>query len=296
MWRMQKRFFVPFFIVCCVLNPVPAFSRELVEFSTPDQANAPGQGQAVSANVSAGEASDPFPSGLLAIADYKYPVYLYAPKGYRADRSYAMIMVAPSEGAKAEEGIEYFRGLADREMFFVLSTEGLWTEDDDVPTNLDVWLLQIKKDVLARFPVDQKRVFLVGRDSGAQYAAYLAMRYPAEFSGAALIGQAWSSSFAILMRPSPNPEKQVPFIAAFRADQAEVKAKNQEWLDKLQMKGYPLKVVDVPDAAGFNTSEFKKETYAWLETTSQRFGAVVEKGKKGFKSKLKKGIKDFFTV
>jgi hypothetical protein len=62
------------------------------------------------------------------------------------------------------------------------------------------------------------------------------------------------------------------------------------------MKGYPLKVVDVPDAAGFNTSEFKKETYAWLETTSQRFGAVVEKGKKGFKSKLKKGIKDFFTV
>lgn len=261
------------------LSPFKVFAQELVSGDVLEKA-----------------AQDPFPSGLLAVSDYKYPVFLYAPKGYRADRSYPMIMIAPSEGVGGEEGIAYWKGIADQNMVFVLSTAGLWTEDDDVPTNLDTWLFQVKKDVQERFPVSDKKVYITGKNTGAHYAAYLATNYPKEFAGAILLGQAWAGPFARLIHLSSNLSKQQPFFVVFQVDQPDVKDQNQKWLDGLQEKGYPLKLVEVPDGKGFETSELKKEAYSWVEATGQSFSAAVEKSQKGFKAKFKKGVKDFFTV
>ncbi|OQA57856.1 MAG: hypothetical protein BWY42_00285 [Candidatus Omnitrophica bacterium ADurb.Bin277] len=280
-----KSIFVLFCAAVFIFNPAVS-AEELVDAAAVQDA-VPASPAAI---------ANPFPSGLLSISDYKYPVFLYAPQGYRPDRSYPMIVVSPSESAGAEEGIMYFKGLADREMIFILSTKGQRTKGGDIPVQLDLWLLQVKKDVMDRFPIDRKRVYLIGENTGAQYAAYLAMQYSREFSGVALLGQAWAGTFEKLFHASSDPAKQVPFFVAFRDDQPEARALNQKWLDTLQEKGYPIKLVAVPNAEGFNSLEFKKEIYAWLETTGQDLNALVERSRKGFKEKFKKGVKDFFTV
>ena len=261
------------------LSPLKMFAQELVSEDVLEKA-----------------VQDPFPSGLLAISDYKYPVFLYAPRGYRADRSYPMIMVAPSEGVGGEEGIAYWKSIADQNMVFVLSTAGVWVESDDVPTNLDTWLLQVKKDVQERFPVNDKKIYVAGKNTGAHYAAYLATNYPQEFAGAILLGQAWAGPFSRLIHLSSNLSKQQIFFVVFQSDQPHVKDQNQTWLDGLQEKGYPLKLVEVPDGKGFESLELKKEAYDWIEATGQSFSAAVEKSQRGFKAKFKKGVKDFFTV
>lgn len=238
----------------------------------------------------------PFPSGLLEIKDYKYPVFLYVPANYRPDNSYPMVLIAPSEGAEAMEGIKYLKVLADRRSLFILSPHGLWTDDSDVPYMLDQWIMKIKTDVMQRFPIDKKRVYLAGKDTGANYAAYLAMQYPDQFSGAALIGSAWESSFSPIMKARSNPDGQVPFFVALRADQPEIKAKNQIWFEDLQAKGYPIRLVEVKSAEEFSTVEFKNAMFDWLEKTGQDWSATVAQSQKSFKAKLKKSVKNFFTV
>lgn len=248
------------------------------------------------AEAAAAALVNPFPSGLLEITDYKYPVFLYAPRGYRPDGSYAMIVIAPSEGAEAEEGIRYLKTIADSKNVFILSPHGLWTYGGDVPYLLDEWILQIKKDVVNRFPINKNKIYVMGKGTGANYAAYLSMKHVGEFTGAALLGQGWDGPFSKIMQIRSDSADQVPFFVAFRADQPEVKAANEVWLDKLQAKGYPIHLTEVKSEADFSSREFKQDMFAWLEETSQHWLNEVKQGQKSFKAQLKKGWKTFFTV
>ena len=235
------------------------------------------------------------PSGLVEVSGYKYPVFLFAPKDYKTDRTYAMILIAPAESAKAEQQIEYLTGLAQRKSIFILAPYVLWPKAGDTPYRLDAWLLEVKKDVMERFPISKKRVYLVGKDLGAHYAAYLAIKYPKEFSAVALLGQAWDGPFSQLVDPYSDAADQVPFYIALKAG-GDVQVRNQVWFDKLQRKGYPLHLVDYKSDEELNDLEFKKSVFEWLESTGQSWEASVNQGPKTLKGKFKKGVKDFFVV
>ncbi len=235
------------------------------------------------------------PSGLVEVSGYKYPVFLFAPKDYKTDRTYAMIMIAPSEDAKAEKQIEYLTGLAQRKSLFILAPYVLWPKEGDTPYRLDEWLLTVKKDIVKRFPINKKRVYLVGKDLGAHYAAYMAIKYPKEFSAVALLGEAWDGPFSQLIDPRKDAADQVPFYIALKAG-GDAKARNQVWLDELQKDGYPLHLVDYKNDEDLEELEFKKSVFDWMEATAQSWEISVAQGQKTWKGKFKKGVKDFFAV
>ncbi|MBI4711202.1 MAG: hypothetical protein HY767_01905 [Candidatus Omnitrophica bacterium] len=235
------------------------------------------------------------PSGLVEISGYKYPVFFFAPKDYKTDRTYAMIMIAPAENAKAEQQIEYLTGLAQRRSLFLLAPYVLWPKGGDTPYRLDEWLLEVKRDVMERFPINKKRIYLVGKDLGAHYAAYMAVKYPQEFAAVALLGEAWDGPFSQLIQPRTDAADQVPFYIALKAD-GEARARNQVWFDKLQEKGYPLHLVEYKSDEELNDLEFKKSVFDWMETTGQNWDASVAQGQKTWKGKFKKGVKNFFEV
>lgn len=235
------------------------------------------------------------PSGLVEVSGYKYPVYLFAPKDYKTDRTYAMVMLAPAELSKAEQQIEYLTGLAQRRSIFILSPYVLWPKEGDTPYTLDQWLLTVKKDVIERFPIDPKRVYLVGKGSGAHYAAYMAVKHPKEFAAVALLGEAWAGQFSQLVEPRTDAADQIPFYVALKAG-GDAKARNQVWFDKLQQDGYPIHLVEYQTDDELNQLEFKKAAFEWMEATSQSWRATVAKGQEGWKGKFKKGVKDFFAV
>ena len=206
-----------------------------------------------------------------------------------------MVMLAPAESAKAEKQIEYLTGLAQRRSIFILAPYVLWPKMGDTPYTLDQWLLTVKKDVMERYPISPKRVYLVGKDSGAHYAAYMGMKYPKEFAAIALLGQAWDGQFSQLLIPHSDPADQVPFFIALKAD-TDAKARNQAWFDKLQQKGYPLHLVDYQTDEELTQLDFKKTVFEWLEETGQSWAVTRAQSQKNWKGKFKKGVKDFFTV
>jgi hypothetical protein len=235
------------------------------------------------------------PSGLLEVNGFKYPVFLFVPKDYKTDRTYAMIMIAPDKNAKAEEQIEYLTGLAQRKSIFILAPYVLWPKGADTPYRLDDWLLTVKKDMVERFPINKKRIYLVGKDLGAHYAAYLGIKCPKEFAAVALLGQAWDGPFSPLIRPRSDVADQVPFYIALKAE-GEVRSRNQVWFDELQKKGYPLHLVDYKSDEELNDLEFKKSVFDWMESAGENWEAAVAQSQKTWKGKFKKGVKDFFAV
>ncbi len=235
------------------------------------------------------------PSGLVEVSGYKYPVFLFAPKDYKTDRTYAMIMIAPAESAKAEKQIEYLTGLAQRKSIFILAPYVLWPKAGDTPYTLDAWLLAVKKDVMERFPISKKRVYLVGKDLGAHYAAYMAIKYPKEFAAVALLGQAWDGPFSQLIELRSDAANRIPFYVALKAD-GDAKTRNQAWFEKLQQKDYPLHFVDYKSDEELNDLEFKKSVFDWLEATGQSWEASVNQRPKTWTGKFKKGVKNFFAV
>jgi pimeloyl-ACP methyl ester carboxylesterase len=235
------------------------------------------------------------PSGLVEVSGYKYPVFLFAPKDYKTDRTYAMIMIAPAESAKAEQQIEYLTGLAQRKSIFVLAPYVLWPKAGDTPYKLDDWLLTVKRDVVERFPINKKRVYLVGKDLGGHYAAYMATKYPKEFAAAALLGEAWAGPFSELIDPRTDAEDQIPFYVALKTS-GNARERNQSWFDDLQKKGYPIHLVDYKSDEDLNELEFKKDVFNWMETTGQNWEASVAQGQQTWKGKFKKGVRDFFAV
>lgn len=235
------------------------------------------------------------PSGLVEVNGFKYPVYLFIPKDYKMDRTYAMIMIAPAEFAKAQDQIEYLTGLAQRKSIFILAPYVLWPKSGTTPYSLDDWLLSVKREVAERFPINKKRIYLLGKGSGAQYAGYLAVKYPQEFSAVALLGEAWNGPFSQLVHPQSDAANQVPFYIALKAD-GDAKTRNQVWFDALQKKGYPLQLVDYQNDEELSEIDFKKSVFDWMETTSQNWAVSVAQSQNTWKGKFKKGVKDFFAV
>lgn len=234
-------------------------------------------------------------SGVIEIMGYKYPVYLYVPNDYKTDRTYSLVIVAPVESVKIKDQVDYMTGLAQRKSFFVLVPHVLWPKPGDTPYELDKWLLKLKEDVVQRYPINKKRIYLVGRNSGAHYAAYLATEHPREFTGAALFGEAWNGPFEQLIKPSSDPIHQIPFYIALKTG-SDAQARNQAWFEKLQKKGYVLHLTEYPKEDTLNELEFKSAAYEWLMESSQIWASEVAKRQQGWKGNLKKGVRDFFAV
>ena len=234
------------------------------------------------------------PKGLLELKGFKDPVYLYAPEGLEADKKYPLLVMIPSQTDSPEKQLEYMVPTAKSLECFVLAPHNAWPQD--TPYEIDRWLLKVKNEIMQRFPIDPSKVFAIGRNSGGQYAAYLITAYPAEFSGAALIGEGWEGFFTSLLKPRKNAVDQMPVVAAFTADQQKQKTKNEKWVLEYQRLGYPVQIMTPPEGQDFNSPEFKVALLEWLDQKSKAWKLVREEKNKTLKQRLKKGIKDFFEV
>ena len=147
-----------------------------------------------------------------------------------------------------------------------------------------------------RFPVDPSKIYAIGLKSGGHYAAYLITSYPNDFSGAALIGEAWEGMYSPYLKPRGSAGEQMPVVAAFTANQQDTKTKNEKWVLEYQQKGYPVQLMTPAEGQDFNSDEFKVLLLEWLDQKGQAWKLIREEKNKTFKQRFKKGVKEFFVV
>lgn len=235
------------------------------------------------------------PTGLVELTDYKYPVYLFVPPNYKPDRSFPLIVTVPGEGESPEKNIQFWTGLAKRRGLIVLAPTNIWPEE--LPhQKMDDWLMRIKEDVGHRYQIAPNRVYLVGKEGGAHYAAYLGVRYPNEFSAVALLGGSWVGKFEKLIRPENRIRKQRPFFIALKGDDEDLIKKTESIAYQFEKKGYPIYFIKLAENEEFSSDDFKKKLLEWLDKESQAWLKAIEESKRSVREKILIAIEEFFAL
>lgn len=233
-------------------------------------------------------------TGITEIKDFKYPVHIFVPNNLKPEQRYPLVISLPTFGESSEENIAVWKSLANRKTWIVLSPTYL--EPKDMPNDYDRWLIQLKAFVTSKYPVNPNKIYLIGKEKSAEYAGYLGVNFPEEFSAVALLGGSWVGKFEKLLRLQSRPSDQRPFFVALKEDQHELYQKTEPLAYEFNQKGYPVRLLRFEKGEEFLSSDFKKQVLDWLEEQSEKWQMVVTKSQKTIKQRAHRAMKDFFTV
>ena len=174
----------------------------------------------------------------------------------------------------------------------ILAPSNIWPED--MPTRIDEWFLKIKKDVVDRYQVSPRKIYLVGKEGGAHYAAYLGTKYPNEFSAVALLGGSWAGKFEKIIEPQSRPRRQLPFFVALKDPDPDLLTETQQKASQFEKKGYPVYLVQLGKDEEFDSDPFKQKLLDWFDEKSAKWHERVEESKKSWKEKTSMAVEEFF--
>ena len=227
------------------------------------------------------------PTGLLELSDLKYPAYLFVPEHYEGKSAFGLIVSLAENSEDLQKHIQDWAGAAQKKSMLMLALS-IAPREINVPYKNDEWLIQLKNEVKARYRIDPTQIFLVGRGPNAHYAAYLAVNYPQEFSGAALLNGSWAGPFEKLMRFQSRAGSQVPFFVSFEKGREEGAAEAEKRATRLSEMGYPvhLERLEAGDES-FEARSFQERLMDWLKEKGQSWQVVVQEQKKTSKEKFR---------
>lgn len=234
------------------------------------------------------------PTGLVELTDYKYPVYLYIPEAYDPSKSYPMMIALPGEGQDAQNVIQQYVSVAKRKEMIILAPTFLLHEE--IPYNVDEWIMKIKKSVEERYNVSPTKTYLMGRDTGAAYAVYLGLKYAEKFSAVAALGKMTDARFEKISPTHSSPLLQVPFYVVLPPGESTINNSSKDKAAKLEKKGYPVYVVELKQGEDLFSKEVTRQMMAWFEDKGTSWQSVRLNSKKTIKDKIKSGIEDFFKI
>lgn len=231
------------------------------------------------------------PTGLLSL-EKRYPCYLYVPPDYSPEKTWAFLVLVGQSGKDPKEVIQPWIDWGKEKHFLILVPD-LSPREGYVPSPVDDWLKEVKREISQRYRIDPAQVLLAGIGSGAHYAAYLGMNYPEEFSAAVLVRGAWAGPFEKMIRPKSDARRQIPFYLALDPKAKEF-SKSEAWALKLEKKGYkitldPLKLEE-------NFAEFQNRMAQWFREDTEARTLLRKKPRVKTKEKVGGFLKDFFAM
>lgn len=232
------------------------------------------------------------PKGLVELKDYRYPVYVFVPPGHDNFLFNSMLLLIPDTRETPDELVQDWLQVAKKRNLIVVVSD-VQRERSDVPYHTDAWMLKLKKDMADRYHVG--RTYLIGKGEGAHYAAYLAMQYPKEFSGAGLLDGSWTGPFEKLIRISDKPVAQVPFFIALYAPDAELMTQTESKAYQLTAKGYPVYLERFEKDEKVDAVDMKTRMMDWLQKKAETWTQVLGKKGKTKKEKFSNWLGEFFA-
>lgn len=234
-------------------------------------------------------------AGVIQLKEYRYPVYLYVPEKYVPKLKYALLIVIPATGEDPAKLIEDWAAFGKYKNVFILVPE-LRPQSDEVPYDYDTWYFKLKRDLIARYSISENRVYLAGEGNAARYAGYLGLRYPEQFSGAALLGGSWAGPYMKLVGFKKTADQQIPFFVALRKqDEAGIRETEKIALE-LTEKGYPLRLEQIDDHENWALRDYRDRMFQWLEEKSADWKQLKASMKKPLKERVGQAVGDFFRV
>ncbi len=234
-------------------------------------------------------------TGVFQWEGLKSPVWVVVPQELDLKRSYPLYISIPGPGEKIEEHANSWAALADKNNFLVM-VPTLEIRSGEVSDAHDEWILGIERQIVAAYPVAKHKIFVMGFDQNAMYAAGLAFNHPQEFAAVAFLGGSWVGPFEKDIRFRTQPKAQLPVYVALRGDKTVTSTQVEASAQKLQHKGYLVHMEMLQADENFKSKEFRSRVLGWLMENSDIWQDVVDKANKTWKQKTRNFFEENFFI
>lgn len=197
--------------------------------------------------------------------------YLYVPKNFSQEKTWPLVVALGEWGKDTEKYCQLWGTYAEQEGYLVLCP--LWPKfRDEVPEVGDKWLLKVVRKVASKYQADSGRILLTGFSDGADYAHYLALRYPKKFSAAAIIGGALNPVYDQLIYYGDIKRNPLPFLFINGKEDVDLRDRSltPEYIQKSVQKLRDAKVdVDYQEVDGLAheyRGDFNSKILQWFES------------------------------
>lgn len=222
-------------------------------------------------------------------------VYVFVPEEYNPARTYPLIISLANEKEKPEDHVKSWASMAEKSGVIVMSPT-LSMRSSSIVTSYDQWILDLSNQLGHQYRVAKNKIFLVGKDERANYAAYLGTKYPDKFSAVALLNGAWNGPYEKMMTFQKVHRKQVPFYVALQGAEPFFKTQIEHKAAQLQKKGYMVNLEELKSGEDFKSKEFQKKLYDWLNEKSDVWQDLVQTSKKSWKERFKTAVEENIKI
>ncbi len=234
-------------------------------------------------------------TGVFQIDNIKGDAWLVVPQEFNAQRTYPLVVSFAGEGKKTSDHAKSWESQGLRNGFIVLVPE--WSaRSGESSDSHETWILNLIKEVSARYPIAKHKIFLMGQGSQAPLAAYLAVNYPRQFAAAALMNGSWEGSLNKNMRFQTRSRNQVPMVVALQGASKAYQTQLEASAQNLQKKGYLINIETFPDGQDLSSQEVRAKVYDWMMEKSDLWQDVVEKSGKSWREKFRLFVEENFFI
>jgi len=170
--------------------------------------------------------------------------YLFVPDKLNTDHPAPLLVLLHGSGRNGASLADKWKDLAKKEGIILVAPDAITTEGWRSPVDGPDFLHDLITELLAKYPIDARRIYLFGHSAGASFALYMAL-YESEYFAAAAI-------HAGALTPEDGPiveraKRKIPIhIAVGTVDRFFPLAAVRDTRDMLNNNGFNAQLIEMP--------------------------------------------------
>jgi len=170
--------------------------------------------------------------------------YLFVPEKLNKDHPAPLLVLLHGSGRNGASLADKWKDLAKKEGIILVAPDAITTEGWRSPVDGPDFLHDLITELLSKYPIDARRIYLFGHSAGASFALYMAL-YESEYFAAAAIhaGALTPEDGSIVERA----KRKIPIhIAVGTVDRFFPLAAVRDTRDMLNSNGFNAQLIEMP--------------------------------------------------
>jgi poly(3-hydroxybutyrate) depolymerase len=170
--------------------------------------------------------------------------YLFVPEKLTKDHPAPLLLLLHGSGRNGASLADKWKDLAKKEGIILAAPDAINTQGWSSPVDGPDFLHDLLTELLTKYPIDARRMYLFGHSAGASFALYMAL-YESEYFAAAAIhaGALTSQDGSIVERA----KRKIPIhIAVGTVDRFFPLAAVRDTRDMLNSNGFNAQLIEMP--------------------------------------------------
>jgi poly(3-hydroxybutyrate) depolymerase len=170
--------------------------------------------------------------------------YLFVPEKLAKDHPAPLLVLLHGSGRNGASLADKWKDLAKKEGIFLVAPDAITTEGWKSPVDGPDFLHDLITELLSKYPIDARRIYLFGHSAGASFALYMALYESEYFAAAAIHAGALTPRDGEIVEQA---KRKIPIhIAVGTVDRFFPLAAVRDTRDMLNSNGFNAQLIEMP--------------------------------------------------